>query len=176
MIGADGCEATNTQILTIGTKPVANFGYSDPLCTGVPVSFSDSSFATFGTINNWSWVKTGLLWSSQQNPVNSLGLGSHTIKLVAGTDAGCISDTVSKTFVVQPGPDVNFNFNDNCTNTAIGSQPMMFRKRYNLGMDLWRWWRVFNKDTIYKYSIAGIFPVQLKATAANGCNTTLQKI
>ncbi|MFZ1784960.1 MAG: PKD domain-containing protein [Ferruginibacter sp.] len=176
VIGADGCEATNTQILTIGTKPVANFGYSDPLCTGVPVSFSDSSFATFGTINNWSWVKTGLLWSSQQNPVNSLGLGSHTIKLVAGTDAGCISDTVSKTFVVQPGPDVNFNFNDNCTNTAIGFSA----NDVSGNVTTWAW--TFGdggvsstKDTIYKYSIAGIFPVQLKATAANGCNTTLQK-
>lgn len=176
VIGADGCEATNTQQVRIGTKPIADFGISNPLCDAVPVLFSDSSSAAVGIINKWSWIENLAEWSSQQNPTRILSQGQHTIKLVSVSDAGCVSDTVSKDFIILPGPDVAFGFNDGCTNAAIN-----FSAIDNSGnVNSWSW--NFGdggissaKDTQYRYNLAGSYAVKLIAATAGGCTSVLQK-
>lgn len=175
VIGADGCEATNTQVLRIGTKPIAGFGVSDLLCEGVAINLSDSSKATVGIITNWTWTENGSVWSNLQNPSKNFNSGLHTVTLIAGSDAGCTSDPFEKSFTVQPGPDIAFNFADACVN-----QPVDFSATDNSGSVIgWNW--TFGdggismmKDTQYIYTTGGIFPVQLTATAVNGCRTVLQ--
>ncbi len=174
--GADGCEAINTQIVQVGSKPVANFGFSNPLCNSLPVLFSDSSMAAVGIINKWSWNENGSTWSTLQNPEKIFVAGLHTIKLVATSNAGCISDTATKIFVIEPGPEVSFDFGDDCRASAVN-----FSATDNSAtVTSWLWdfgdgGASMAEDTQYVYNVAGTYPVKLIATAANGCSRSLQK-
>jgi len=174
VIGADGCEATNTKVVQIGSKPLANFGYSNPLCTGLNVQFTDSTLVAVGVPNQWNWIHNGTVWSNLQNPERVFTAGAQTIQLVTTSNAGCASDTAVKTILISPAPDVSFTFNDACKNI-----PVPFTATDNSGnVTNWKW--TFGdggmsnaKDTMYVYTAGGTFPVNLRAVAANGCITDL---
>lgn len=173
-----GCISdTITQTIHVSAKPVANFGYSNPLCTNLPVQFSDSTIVAGGTANQWSWVYNSVEWSTMQNPAYTFAAGSQTVKLVATSNDGCIGDTVQKTFFVEPGPNVSFSFSDACKDALVN-----FSAIDNSGtVTDWKW--TFGdgatanvKDTQHMYVSGGIYPVKLYATTANGCyNDSLQK-
>ncbi|MGB5005600.1 MAG: PKD domain-containing protein, partial [Ferruginibacter sp.] len=174
VIGADGCEATNTKVVQIGSKPLANFGYSNPLCTGLKVQFTDSTLVAVGIPNQWNWIHNGTVWSNLQNPERVFAAGAQTIQLVTTSNAGCASDTAVKIILISPAPDVSFTFNDACKNI-----PVPFTATDNSGnVSDWKW--TFGdggmsnaKDTMYVYTTGGTFPVNLRAVAANGCITDL---
>ena len=96
VIGADGCEATNTQIVLIGSKPLAGFTINDN-CAGNTIQFTDTSKTTFGTINNWYWDLDNTTTSTLQNPVTTYTTGGNkNIKLAVKSLEGCESDTLYK--------------------------------------------------------------------------------
>ena len=82
VIGADGCEATNTQTVRIGGKPIAGFTNNDN-CVQNIISFTDTSTATVGTINNWYWDFDNTLTSVLQNPSTSYTTGGDKILKLA---------------------------------------------------------------------------------------------
>ncbi len=171
VIGADGCEATNTTVIRIGTKPIANFGYSNPLCSGLDVNFSDSTTVAVGIASQWNWIYNGTQWSSLQNPVRQFTSGLQTIKLVATSDAGCISDTAVKSFSINQGSTVSFNFSkDVCKDELVS-----FTATDTSGnVTSWKWnfgdgGVSMAKDTQYAYLAAGVYSVKLTTTALNGC-------
>ncbi len=173
-----GCISdTLTQVINVSAKPVANFGFGNPLCTNLPVQFSDSSKVTGSTINKWSWAQNGVQWDTLQNPSRVFGPGPQTIKLVAASAEGCVSDTAAKTFVILPSPNVSFGFNDGCKNDVIN-----FSAVDNSGSVInWKWTfgdgAISNaKDTQHIYTAGGNYPVKLYASAVNGCySDTLQR-
>ncbi|MEO7306828.1 MAG: PKD domain-containing protein [Ferruginibacter sp.] len=173
-----GCISdTLTQTINVSAKPVANFGFSNPLCTGLPVQFSDSTLVTGGTTTQWSWIYNGAEWSTQQNPARTFAAGMQTVQLIAISNAGCVSDTVSKNFVILPSPDVSFSFTDACKNDVIN-----FSAVDNSGtVTNWKWTfgdgGISNaKDTQHIYTAGGTYPVKLYASAANGCySDTLER-
>jgi PKD repeat protein len=173
-----GCISdTLIQTVNVSAKPLANFGYSNPLCTGLPVQFSDSSLVAGGTANQWSWIYGGVEWSTQKNPVRTFNAGPQTVQLVATSNAGCVSDTVAKSFTIIPGPDVSFSFTDGCKNdiisfTAIDNSATVTSWKWTFGDGA-----IANaKDTQHIYTAGGTYPVKLYATAANGCySDSLQK-
>ena len=110
--GADGCEATNTQLVRIGSKPVAAFGYDDN-CVLNTIQFLDSSTATVGTINNWYWDLDNGNTSILQNPSTTYTTGGDKIvKLAIKSLEGCESDTLFKTVHIYTRPVIDFNFTD----------------------------------------------------------------
>jgi gliding motility-associated-like protein len=173
-----GCISdTLTQTINVSAKPVANFGFSTPLCTALPVQFSDSSLVAGGTVNQWSWIYNGAAWSTIQNPSRTFTSGPQTIKLVATSADGCISDTAVKTFAVSPSPSVNMSFSDACKNdvvsfTAVDNSGTVTNWKWNFGDGA-----ISNtRDTQHVYTAAAVYPVKLYATAANGCyNDSLQR-
>lgn len=166
-----GCISdTLTQTINISAKPTANFGFSNPLCTGLPVQFSDSTLVAGGTVNQWSWIYNGTEWSTQQNPVRTFAAGPQTVKLVATSNAGCVSDTVAKSFVIIPSPNVSFNFTDGCKNDVISFTAV----DNSATVTTWKWTfgdgGISNaKDTLHVYTAGGTYPVKLYASASNGC-------
>ena len=173
-----GCISdTLTQTVNVSAKPTANFGYSNTLCTGLPVQFSDSSVVVGGIINKWSWIYNGTEWSTLQNPSRTFPSGIQTVELVATSVDGCTSDTAVKTFFVIPSPNVSFSFSDACKNSLVN-----FTATDNSGtVTNWKW--TFgdggianSKDTQHIYTASGTYNVKLFATTANGCyNDSLQK-
>jgi gliding motility-associated-like protein len=177
-INAKGCISdTLTQTINISAKPIANFGYSNPLCQGAPVQFSDSTLVAGGTATQWNWVYNGVVWSTQQNPSRSFPPGSHTVRLISTSNLGCVSDTTDKTFVILPAPDISFAFSDACSKDTVD-----FTATDNSATATsWRW--DFGdggistaRDTQHVYTAAGTYRVKLIAFASNGCsNDTLQR-
>ncbi|TSA42684.1 MAG: PKD domain-containing protein [Chitinophagaceae bacterium] len=124
VIGADGCEATNTQTVRIGSKPIARFGYTGNMCIPMPpyppVSFHDSSTTAVGTINNWFWDFDNGSTSTFQNPITSYStIGHKNIKFAVKSLEGCESDTLYKTVPINFQPVLDFSFTDSlCLGTA----------------------------------------------------------
>ncbi len=177
-INSRGCISdTLTQTINVSGKPIANFGFSNPLCTGLPVQFSDSTIVAGGTPTQWSWIYNGTEWSTQQNPVRTFAAGPQTVKLFASSNAGCVSDTVAKSFIIIPSPDVNFSFSDGCKNDLISFTAV----DNSATVTTWKW--TFGdgatsnaRDTQHIYTAGGTYPVKLYAIASNGCyNDSLQK-
>ncbi len=166
-----GCISdTLTQTINVSAKPLANFGYSNPLCTGLPVQFSDSSVVAGGIVNQWSWMYNGMVWSTQQNPSRTFASGPQTVKLVTTSNAGCVSDTAVKTFIISPAPDVSMNFSNACKNNIVN-----FTANDNSAtVANWKW--TFgdgvianSKDTQHIYTAGGTYRVKLYASTASGC-------
>ncbi|GAB2836264.1 lectin-like domain-containing protein [Ferruginibacter profundus] len=166
-----GCVSdTLKQPIVINSKPVANFGYSTPVCNGLPVLFSDSSKTTSGSVNKWSWVYAGTEFSTQQNPTHSFTPGLQTVKLVATSSLGCVSDTAIKTLLVNPSPSVTMNFKDACKNALVDFTTV----DNSATVTQWKWvfgdgGTALTQNAQHAYSANGTYKVKLYASAANGC-------
>jgi gliding motility-associated-like protein len=173
-----GCLSdTLKQPIVINAKPVANFGYSNPVCYGLPVQFTDSSVAAGSTVNKWLWVFNNASFSTQQNTSLSFTLFNPQIGLVATSAIGCKSDTVFKTLFVNPVPNVIMSFKNACKNT-----PVNFTATDNSAtVTQWKWQfgdgSIANtKDAQHTYTANGTYKVKLYATTASGCySDSLQK-
>ncbi len=168
---------TIKKIITVNAKPVANFGFTTPLCNGLAVQFSDSSTISGSTIDRWSWIYNNAEFSTEKNASRSFTAGMQTVKLVSTGSGGCASDTVAKTFLITASPDVTMSFKDACKNTAVN-----FTAVDNSGtVTQWKWdfgdgAAASTKDAQHIYTANGTYKVKLTATAANGCFTdSLQK-
>lgn len=166
-----GCISdTLKQPIVINAKPVANFGYSNPVCYGLPVQFTDSSVAVGSTVNKWLWVFNNATFSTQQNTSLSFTLFNPQIGLVATSTIGCKSDTVFKTLFVNPVPNVVMSFKNTCKNT-----PVNFTAIDNSAtVTQWKWLfgdgsTANTKDAQHTYTANGTYKVKLYATAASGC-------
>jgi gliding motility-associated-like protein len=166
-----GCVSdTLKRPVIINNKPTANFGYSKPVCSGNTVLFSDSSKTTAGTISKWSWINNGIVWSTAQNAANTFVTGLQTVQLVATNSMGCISDTVTKTFIIDPTPVVTMNFKDACKNamvnfTAIDSKAVVTQWKWTFGDG----GTASSQNASHVYTANGLYKIKLYATAANGC-------
>jgi len=120
VIGADGCEEINTQLVRIGSIPVADFKYGDS-CVQNNILFTDMSTATIGTVSEWYWDLDNGSTSTQQefNTQYPTG-GTKNVKLLVKTLEGCVSDTVIKQVYIYSRPVLDFSFADSvCLGTAI---------------------------------------------------------
>jgi gliding motility-associated-like protein len=173
-----GCISdTLTQTINLLPKAIAQFGYSNPQCNNTAIQFNDSSFVTGGLINQWNWINNGIVFSTQQNPLQLFPSGIHTIGLVAGSITGCLGDTLFKIFLVNPAPDVSMSFNNACKNILVN-----FTAVDNSGtVTKWNWTfgdaGIANtKDAQHAYTANGTYNVKLFAVAQTGCSAgPLQK-
>ncbi|MBC7936087.1 MAG: PKD domain-containing protein [Rhizobacter sp.] len=170
VVGADGCEATNTQTVIVGSKPVASFSLNDS-CVNNTIQFTNTSVATVGIINNWYWeLDNTPATSTLPNPTAVYATyGIKNIKLAVKSLEGCTSDTLYRPIRVRSIPDADFTFVDSlCLGdtynfTALASNPD------GLPIDLYQW-RI-GTDIInntmntqsYTFLTAGIHPVTLVA-------------
>ena len=171
--GLDGCISdTLKKSITIGSKPIAGFQVFDT-CLGKPARIINQSTNMIGTIDQWTWVLDGNVVASNQQPVLIVSTpGSHTIKLVVKTNVGCESDTVTKTFMVNPAPVINITAQDGCLNVPIhffGTQTDNITT-----VTQWNWnfgdgTTSTLQDPVHNFSLAGTMNVVLNATASNGC-------
>ncbi|HRE63385.1 MAG TPA: PKD domain-containing protein [Ferruginibacter sp.] len=123
VVGADGCEQTNTQTIIVGSKPFANFSINDS-CVNNNIQFTSTSFVSVGTINNWFWdFDNAGLTSTMQNPItNYASGGTKIIKHIVRSLQGCESDTLYKPIEIYARPQVDFSFTDS---VCLGS-PTIF--------------------------------------------------
>ncbi|MEO6404168.1 MAG: PKD domain-containing protein [Ferruginibacter sp.] len=121
VLGADGCEETNAQLVSIGSKPVAAFYILDS-CLTTPIVFNNTSYVTVGTLISYYWdLDNNGITSTLNSPTTVYtSPGQKNIKLVTTSIEGCQSDTLYKLIRIHDIPVANFNFTDSvCIGSSI---------------------------------------------------------
>lgn len=175
---AHGCKSdTLKKPIFVNAKPIANFGMDALVCFGTAIQFHDSSLINNGSINVWSWLYNGTEFSNTQNPSHVFNPGIQTVGLTVASAAGCRSDTVYRSFPVNPKPTIAMNFGDECKFT-----PVNFTGSASVGnIAEWHW--AFGDgdlantmNTSHTYTANGIYHVSLFAIDQIGCSSdTLKK-
>jgi PKD repeat protein len=112
-VDANGCQnvATETHNLTIEQTPVAAFTISDTVgCDPLPVNLMSNNGGY-----SYQWQVNGSAIGSGANYGTTLGVGSHSVTLVAESANGCLDSTTIDNIVVHPVYNVALNpLNDIC--------------------------------------------------------------
>jgi len=173
---AGGCVDSITIPIQTEPFPIADFGFA-PVCPGSPVSFTDSSTFTQGSITNWYWDfgdgDTSIIQNSSHAYSNSL---NHTVTLITTASNGCM-DTISYTVPSAPVPLAIFIPHAGCENG-----PLQFTDASNVStgsITNWTWdfgdgsSQVNLADPEHVFSSHGNFTVTLIVTASSGCIDTV---
>ena len=180
-LGADGCRATNTSSLLIGSKPVVDFSYTDS-CVTNQIIFTDASTVSFGTISNWYWdFDNGTTASGAASATTQYANGGDkNIKLLVTTAEGCVSDTFTKPIHIYQRPVLDFTFNDsvclgnvmNFNGIVVNSPDPVQAFAWNFGDNIPR----PSQNTSFVYQTPGPHPVLFTATASGaGCLGLIEK-
>ncbi|MEZ5083017.1 MAG: PKD domain-containing protein [Bacteroidales bacterium] len=150
-------------------------------CLGTSTIFTDASTITSGgIISGWEWnFGDGAGTSNLQNPTYTYStFGTFNVSLVVTSDNGC-TDYISKNVLVNPVPEADFLFSDECEGVATS-----FFDLSSIGSGSivsWEW--DFGDGTgtsnaqnpFYTYSSYGIYNVQLTVTSNTGCDDFIYK-
>jgi gliding motility-associated-like protein len=188
----NGCtNVSAAKTVHITARPVAGFNVSNPDCPGQTITFTNTSTTAEGVINKWTWDfgDSTIVSFTNGAPVTHTftTAGTYNVKLTVNTDKGCVSDTFTKSLIVNPLPVVDFVVPDVCL--ADGAAPFTdnstIADHTEAGFTyLWDFGdakstAANNKSTLknpkHTYSAVGIYNVKLTVTSQNGCATTLQK-
>ncbi len=179
-----GCVSTpKVQYVTsVYNTPVSAIsGTSDSkICVGSNASFFDLSGGTGQTVNSWYWsFGDGGVDNVHQNPQHIYTTNkTYTVKLVIGTDKGCVSDTVTWTIKVNPNPVAgtilpsscissgSLLFQDNSTVAADASTQTPYTYTWNFGDGTGTF---TTKDSTHTYAGVGTYYVNHSITTLNGC-------
>ncbi|NCU04141.1 MAG: PKD domain-containing protein [Chitinophagaceae bacterium] len=110
---AYGCiDSVTKAVDKIYPQPKADFTAPAEVCWQTPVTFTDASNAFTHPVTKWEWRFSDGTTSTQQNPVkNFTNPGTYTATLWVYSNQNCVSDTVTKTVVVNPWPTAGFTIN-----------------------------------------------------------------
>lgn len=108
-----GCTESITSSVTVYPKPTAVFTATPDICLGDIATITDQSTIASGAITSWRWNFGDGNWV----PFNNGNSFTHTwsiyntysVKLVAVSDQGCTSDTVTRLVTVHPLPVTDFS-------------------------------------------------------------------
>ncbi len=112
-----GCADSGQRTIRVLAPPTANFGFTTPGCQSQPISFSDSSHATAGTITTWTWDfgdgtgpivrNTGATFTHTFPTANT-----YDVTLMVTTGYGCNSTVTHHSVLISPLPVADFSFTD----------------------------------------------------------------
>ncbi len=186
-----GCIADTTKTITISTLPVARFTVTSRTCSGVAVTFKDSSTSAIGNVVKWTWNfgdGTTLIDSLHSAITHTYSSsGPYTITLTAETVAGCVAST-SKNIIIQDQPVANFITPEVCLNDAFAqfidssyianSNPGIFTYLWNFGdanATAGNPNTSIIKNPLHKYTATGTYNTSLIITSQFGCIDTVLK-
>ncbi|HEX5651900.1 MAG TPA: PKD domain-containing protein, partial [Chitinophagaceae bacterium] len=181
----DGCSG-NQEIdfdVQVFDPPTADFNFNTNGCITSPVQFTDNSAGNGRTINNWFWsFGDGNNNTSNNNPTHTYNAaGSYLVKYAIRTDVGCISDTASRTVVLNNAPLAKFGlttplcagkpvtFSD--TSTASGSNTLV-KWTWNFGEGT-PVIATNNASQTHTYSNPGVYTASLQVETSSGCASTV---
>jgi PKD repeat protein len=182
VFASNGCVGDTTKAINIQSQPTAQFGIPSQICFGETFTISDSSTILNGTINNWSWNMgdgTSVIRNSSVPFTHAYASpGNYNVSLVANSDNGCKSDTITKTVMVLAKPTTSFSFNRNiCLGDSILFTPSGSVTGGNITQWNWNFGNgitssLTNGNPFYQsFSTIGTFPVSITVMADNGCSS-----
>lgn len=183
----DGCSHDTLVHASLNLKPVLSYPAQNAVCINNGIVSVATASVTNGVPGSGVYVGAGTSTSGAFNP-EAAGIGTHQIKYIYTTTAGCI-DSITTSILVRDKPNVNFatafpngclpinglvNF-DNRTIISDG-QSMTWNWNFN---DPHAGTGNPNTSTVFEPAHnfgEGNFDIQLTATTNNGCvnDTTIR--
>ncbi|MES2892106.1 MAG: PKD domain-containing protein [Bacteroidota bacterium] len=176
VLGADGCTESFSQQLIIGSKPIADFTFNPACMRDSTVKFTNTSTAEFGTINKWFWGLGDGAASAQNSPAHIYANpGLKKVFMVATSQEGCRSDTVTRMVQVYEKPVSNFTLP---STPCVGAVSTFNSTGTVKDGTITAWaWSSASPDTTFPnmadpgftYPASGQYAVTLSVTSSNGC-------
>ncbi|MEO1050648.1 MAG: PKD domain-containing protein [Bacteroidota bacterium] len=179
--GANGCETTITQPITIFALPEVAFA-AGLACDGAATQFFDQTIVDGGNILLWRWdfgdPGSASNISTLANPTHIYDTpGDYTVKLRITTNFGCI-DSLERTVTVLESPTADFEFDQSCLNEITRFTDA---SDGNSGGSLTSFfWDIngsvfFNPQVQFTFTEVGDFDVSLTVTSQNLCTSTVTR-
>jgi len=171
----NGCYDTHTATVTVNPLPIANFTNTIS-CQYMPVTFTDHSFISSGSIVGWQYNFGGGSVSQLQNPVFAFGApNNYPVTLQVTSNFGCVG-TFTDTVQVLSGPLAAMEINPN---PALVLEDVNFTD-ISTGGPIVSWYWNFgdgegdnSQNTYHNYGEDGDYQVILTVTDAYGCQDTV---
>lgn len=170
-----GCADSVSATIVVNPKPVASFNASADVCLGQAVTFSDQST---GNIVSWKWfLGDGSNEVHTDNAAftkNYAVWNTYTVKLVAVSDNGCVSDSATGTVSVHPLPVTDFTLpaaicmpdgTAAFTNTSTTADNASLAYQWSFGDG----GTATDVSPVHHYAASGPFTITLKTTSQYGC-------
>lgn len=160
--------ASNNLTLTVSAGPVASFSNNNSGCLGSPITFTDNSTITGGTIDSRTWDFGDGQTSTDQNPVHTYAAaGDYTVKLTVGSST-CTS-FITQQIHINAKPVAAFSF----TAPACVGQPVTLTDNStNASGAITQW--IWNYGDGTTETLTSNTPFTHTYTAAGQYNITLQ--
>ncbi len=171
-----GCLGSDTVSVTVYPSPTADFDFTDE-CHNTPISFTDLSQISVGTIDAYYWDFDDFNTSSLANPTNNyVSPNTYNVSLVVESDNGC-TDTVEHTVEVFNNPEADFDFFNVCPNQAADFTNTSTSLSGNITDYYWDFGDNLNTSTSSDpgntYTVAGPYNVMLAVETNHGCVDTI---
>jgi len=173
-VSASGCPSdTVRKTVRVNAKPVAGFDFRNG-CVGQQVAFNDKSTVTgAGAVDQWFWDLGGGNFSTIADAAATYaGYGNYSVKLVVGSDRGCVSDTVSRVISVEPKPAASFSATDGCADSVLALTNTSTIAFGGIGSYYWSFGNGDSSLAVqpsYIYSRYGTYTIGAVAISKNGC-------
>lgn len=169
---------TAFRTITVEDKPVADFTAVSS-CVGKQLVLQNNTTIGTGIIDHYRWSFGNGSSSTDKQPVFAYPIfGDFVVKLAVVSKNGCVSDTASKTLVIESIPNVDFNFGATCTgkpitftNTSSNSYGSILSWSWDFGNNA----NSSDKNPVYSYNQFGNYAVKLTATTIGGCSAANSK-
>jgi len=179
VIGADGCIETNTQVIKIGSIPIADFSAASG-CVNASLQLTDKSTTAVGTINEWFWILGNGDTSYLKNPTASYTIaGTKMPGLVVKSLEGCESAPTLIPLEVYSLPNTNFTVTGNfCkksdlqfTNLSTILNGSITELKYDFGNGK----QSPLPNSVMQFDSSKNYNVMLTALSDKGCSKTVLK-
>jgi len=190
----NGCTRDTVKQVLVNPKPIPEFTFSSPNCSGSVVQFTNQSTTVtgfVGPITKWEWdfgdgsITPPILFPHSPDTTHIFPgtSSSYTVRLTVTTSNGCVA-YIEHTVIVAIGPIANFTYaTANCS-----SVPVQFtdHSQTNGGglIQSWLWdfgdvpSGSYNTSTLqnptHTFSGTGPYTVSLHVTNQNGCTASYQ--
>ncbi len=184
---SDLCLSNISHQIIVTEAPLANYTFTDNLCLGKSVQFTDLSQTNGGgAISSWLWnfndPTSGVSnTSSLQNPVHIFSIvGTHNVSLTTTNVNNC-SGTISKQIIVGAGPAVKFIItSDTCVASDVSFEPdTAVMDLTSVASYLWNFGEGGATSTssapTHVYNVAGTFQVTMSVVYNNGCTNSVSR-
>jgi gliding motility-associated-like protein len=171
-----GQVAVDNVIIHIHHDPIANFLVNDPFCDPALVPFINISQPGSGSMLTYQWDLDRGITTGDANPSAVYYNGTFTATLIVTNAFNC-SDTLTKSFVVLPTPQVIPTFSPQNPNMLDPLVTFIDASQSNI---VSRQWTIVGEtsstDSIFSYYFnkAGNYTGILVVTNSSGCTDSIQ--
>ncbi len=180
-----GCKDTNSVVVNVFPLPLANFTFSNA-CFGNPVSFTNLSSVSSGSITAWSW-NFGDPNSGTNNISNTTSpthifsaAGNYVVVLTVTSSDGC-QNTLNLSIAISSPPVAMFTNISSCLNNPTSYTNNSTSPAID-PINAWTWnfgdgsTNSILQTPSHTYATAGTFTTTLLVTTIAGCKDTTTNI